>query len=108
MRRRKHARVQTAISAELHFKTIVRDRDVNLRNILHTLTQNLDRFECFFISKLTGKVRVAARCPRKKKNRKKLPNGFDDDHGVHGHRTENVSTSCKSAAFFLQCGTNFK
>ena len=54
MRRRKHARVQTAISAELHFKTIVRDRDVNLRNILHTLTQNSDRFECFFHIKTDG------------------------------------------------------
>ena len=43
-----------AISAELHFKTIVRDRDVNLRHILHTLMQNSDKFECLFVSKLTG------------------------------------------------------
>ena len=35
------------------FRTIVRDRDVNLRHILNTLTQNSDKFECLSVSKLT-------------------------------------------------------
>ena len=53
---KKHSRIETAISANMHFKTIVRDRDVNLRlqHFLHTLRQNSDKFECLFVSKLSG------------------------------------------------------
>ena len=61
-----------AISAELQFKTILRDRDVNLRHILHTLTQNSDKFECFFVSKLTGKVSWREDIPDHRKLGKKF------------------------------------
>ena len=41
MRRRKHLRVETAISAYMHFKMIVRDREVNLRHFLHTVRADI-------------------------------------------------------------------
>ena len=65
----------------------------------------------FFRIKTDGQSGVAGRCSRPQKNRKKVQktqNGFDDDHGVHGPRTANVSTALKSLAFFLQCGYNFE